>query len=371
MNSSLYCLIVLLIGLSTVGLSQNRSNPDEQVEAIVRKYMDSLRIAGMSVSVIQAGEVEFKKSFGYANLELGVPMTNESVYRVWSISKQFCAVSILKLEAAGRLALSDPISKYLDSIPKTWEPISIQQLLSHTSGIKDYLNDFPAGKELNALEYEQVMDSTRVLKFAPGDKWSYSNTGYWVLSKIVEQVSGKPYHTYLNETLFVPLQMTHTQRNDYSSIIKHRVAGYKQVKGVTRNASRIWDEHYLATGDGELMSTIDDLTIWAKALFSGAIIERPQLEKMQYFARNNSGAKVNASWIIYYDDLASYGMGWFISELAAQKIAWTPGAGRGFSTTLFSVPDADLHIIVLCNARKFLVADSIARAIATELLNHK
>ncbi len=93
------------------------------------------------------------------------------------------------------------------------------------------------------------------------------------------------------------------------------------------------------------------------------------LEKAWNYSKYNNGNKIDASSIIYYDENASYGMGWFISELDGQKIIWTPGAGRGFSTTIFSVPSSDLNIIVLCNARRFLIADKIAKDIATEIIN--
>ena len=371
MNRFCFILIVLFTFYSNSIFSQTSNNLETSVEKIVKKYMDSLSIVGISVSVIQKNQIRHKKSYGYANLELEVPMADSSVFRIWSISKQFCVASILKLEKAGLIKLNDPIGNYLDSIPQTWDPVTIQQLLSHTSGIKDYLNDFPEGKKLNGKQYEEVLDSTRVLKFTPGDKWSYSNTGYWVLTKIIEKVTGKPYQNYLNEAFFNPLGMTNTQKNDFSKIVKNRVNGYKNVKGVMKNSTREWDENYMAEGDGELMSTLDDLTIWTKALFSGKIIALDDFQKSWNFAKNNNAEKVNASWIIYYDETASYGMGWFISELEGHKIIWTPGAGKGFSTTVFSVPSFDLNIIVLCNARRFLISDKIAKEIAITIMNEK
>ena len=368
MKRSLFFLTITLTCLTNIGLSQNDVGQDQRIEKIVKRYKDSLGLAGMSVSVIQNNKVKFKKSFGYANLELDVPMTNSSVYRIWSVSKQFCAVSILKLEAADKLELSDPISKYLDSLPSTWKDITIEQLLNHTGGIKDYLNDFKEGQKLHSTSFEIVKDSTRVLKFSSGNDWSYTNTGYWVLTKIVESVSGQKYQDYLQNEYFTPLNMRYTQKMDYYSIIKNRVNGYRNVKGVMKNSTRYLDENHLADGDAELISNNEDLSIWTKALFSGEIIELELLEKAWNYSKYNNGDKIDASSIIYYDENASYGMGWFISELAGQKIIWTPGAGRGFSTTIFSVPSSDLNIIVLCNARRFLIADKIAKDIATEIV---
>jgi CubicO group peptidase (beta-lactamase class C family) len=369
MNREFFFLTILMTCFSNLGLSQNQNIQNEKIEQIAQKYMDSLDIIGMSVSVISDGDIKFKKSFGYANLELDVPMTNSSVYRIWSVSKQFCAVSILKLEAKGKLELCDPISNYLDSLPLTWKDITIKQLLNQTGGIKDYLNDFKEGHKLHSTSFEIVKDSTTVLKFSPGNDWSYTNTGYWVLTKIIESVSGQEYQDYLQNEYFTPLKMKNTQKMDYFNIIKNRVNGYRNVKGVTKNSTRYLDENHLADGDAELISNNEDLCIWTKALFSGEIIGLELLEKAWTFSKYNNGNIIDASSIISYDENASYGMGWFISELDGQKIIWTPGAGRGFSTTIFSVPDSDLHIIVLCNARRFLIADEIAKNIATEILN--
>ena len=362
-------LFIIISCCSNPIFAQVSDDPINRVEEIAKKYMDSLGIAGMSISVIHNNDVKFKKSFGYANLELDVPMTNSSVYRIWSVSKQFCAVSILKLEAMDRLELNDPISKYLDSLPSTWKDITIEQLLNHTGGIKDYLNDFKEGQKLHSTSFEIVKDSTRVLKFPSGNDWSYTNSGYWVLTKIVESVSGLEYQEYLQNEYFTPLNMTNTQKMDYFNIIKNRVNGYRNVKGVMKNSTRYLDENHLADGDAELISNIEDLSIWTKALFSGEILELEMLEKAWKYSKYNNGDKIDASSIIYYDKNASYGMGWFISDLNGQKIIWTPGAGRGFSTTIFSVPSSDLNIIVLCNARRFLIADKIAKDIATEIIN--
>jgi CubicO group peptidase (beta-lactamase class C family) len=371
MKRSLFFLTIILICLTNIGLSQNYDDQENRIEKIIKRYIDSLGLAGMSVSVIQNNEINFKKSFGYANLELDVPMTDSSVYRIWSVSKQFCAVSILKLEKEGLLNLDDNISKYLDSIPQTWEEITIKQLLNHTGGIKDYLNDYPEGKKLHSREFDEITDSTKILKFLPGSSWSYSNSGYWVLTKIVEKLSNKSYQNYLKDEFFIPLQMTNTQKMDYFNIIKNRVNGYRNVKGVMKNSTRYLDEKHLADGDAELITNITDLSKWATALFSGEIIELELLEKSWNYAKYNTGDKIDASSIIYYDENVSYGMGWFVSELAGHKIVWTPGAGRGFSTTIFSVPSYNLNIIVLCNARRFLIADKIAKEIAIDIINKK
>ena len=153
--------LIITIGLTVFWVGSGISQPSSQIEVemdnIINHYRDSLGIAGLSVAIIQNGDVQYKKSFGYANLELKVPMRDSSVYRIWSVSKQFCAVAILKLEEEGLLKLDNTIDSYLDSIPKEWNDITIQQLLSHTAGIKDYLNDYPEGKKRNYSAVLKIM----------------------------------------------------------------------------------------------------------------------------------------------------------------------------------------------------------------------
>lgn len=369
MKKIYFIIVTVSIFWSNSTISQSSPNLNNSIEQIVEKYMDSLSLVGVSVSVIQNNDIKFKKSFGYANLEFDAPMTNASVYRIWSISKQFCAVSILKLETMGKLKLSDPVNKYLDLLPPTWNEITIEHLLNQTGGIKDYLNDYKEGQKLHSTSFEIVRDSTSILKFEPGEAWSYTNTGYWVLAKIVESVSGLQYHNFLQEEYFKPLKMESTQKMDYYKIIKNRVSGYRSPNNIPINSTRYLDEKHLALGDADLISTLNDLTNWALALFSDQIIPRGQLGKAWTKNKKNNGEFINAKQIIYYDENASYGLGWFISELNGKKIVWTPGAGRGFSTTILSVPDANLHIIVLSNARRFLIADKMAKRIASEIIN--
>jgi CubicO group peptidase (beta-lactamase class C family) len=297
-------------------------------------------------------------------------MTNSSVYRIWSISKQFCAVSILKLEEEGKIERTNSIGYYLDSIPETWKSITIEQLLNNTAGIKDYLNDFPDEELLIGYTYEEVVESVKDLLFAPGEKWSYSNSNYWVLTKVIEKVTSMPYQDFLKTNYFDVYGLINTRKMDFISIIPNRVNGYRVKQGKLGNSSRYLDERYYGDGDGELMSTIDDLSKWNVALMSGNIISKNQLEHAWAKAKLNNGKYVNGSPIIYYDEDASYGCGWFISELKGLKTVWTPGAGPGFSTTLFTIPEKDLSIIVLCNRGSFLVADKIAKDIAAEIIDN-
>lgn len=362
-------MLLLFMAFPLTGLTQQDQPFYHQVDSTIQMYMDSLSIAGVSCAILQNDRILYKNSTGYANLEHRAPMTDSSVYRVWSVSKQFCAVSLFQLADENKLNLDDSINAYLDDIPEHWNAITIRQLLGNTAGIKDYLNDFPEGRKLMGIPYEQVVDSTAELLFPPGSNWRYSNSNYWVATKLVEKISGMEYQDYLAKHYFEPLGMTRTFKTDDERIVPNRVSKYRTKDGKTFNSTRFMGKPFLSNGDAELMSTLDDLVRWTQALMSGKMIPGKHLQYAWMPSRLNDGSDVNANYIIYYDSLSTYGMGWFISNMADEKIAWTPGAGPGVSTCILSIPKYDMHLIVLCNNRRFLIADKLARELALITIN--
>jgi CubicO group peptidase (beta-lactamase class C family) len=370
MRKLIYPLALLFLIILPVK-GQNNESLKQLLHQRTSFLADSFAIPGMSVSVIQHGEIIFKKSMGLSNLEYGIPMTDTSLYRIWSVSKQFAAVSILKLREEGKLTLDDRIGSYLDTIPEQWEKVLIRNLMNQTGGIKDYLNDYPEGQKLTATPYEVVRDSTSELKFPPGMGWSYTNTGYWVMTKIVESLTGLPYQQYIEQNFFKPSGMELTRKMDYYAIIPGRVSGYRVVDGIPYNSTRMLDEGFTANGDAELLSNLEDLISWTQYLLSEEAIGRESLELAWKPTYLDNGDSIDASYLIFYDDQAGYGMGWFLSELDGHRMAWTPGAGRGFSTTITTLPDDGLSIVVLTNTRRFLVADRIARHLALVVLDYR
>ena len=350
---------------------QSNNSLSGKLEERIQLLIDSLSIPGISVSLISGEEVVYRHSSGYSNLEHASLMTDTSLYRVWSVSKQFCAVSILKLMEEGQLDLDHPIGDYLDSIPDLWKEITIRNLMNQTGGIKDYLNDYPPGRKLMATPFEEILDSTSIPKFGPGEDWSYTNTGYWVLARIVESVSGISYQEYLKREFFEPASMRYTRKFDYQSVIPGRVSGYRVTEGIPTNSTRILDEGFMADGDAELLSNLEDLSRWTARLLTGNIISGESLELAWSSTLLDNGDPIDVSYLIFYDREASYGMGWFISQLDGHRIVWTPGAGRGFSTTILSLPDHNFSLVVLTNTRQFLVADRIARDLATVVLEKR
>ena len=175
---------------------------------------------------------------------------------------------------------------------------------------------------------------------------------------------------YIEQNFFRPSGMVSTRKMDYYSIIPGRVSGYRVVDGVPYNSTRILDEGFFADGDAELLSNLDDLTAWTRFLVGENAVSQESLELAWTPTYLDQGDTIDASYLIFYDERAGYGMGWFLSELDGRRIAWTPGAGRGFSTSITTLPDEGLSIVVLTNTRRFLVADRIARHLARVVLNY-
>src|SRR3954447_26657248 len=164
------------------------------VDQYVRAEMDRLHIPGLALAVVKDGDVVYQQSYGLANVELKVPVTGDTVFQIQSITKTFTAAAVMMLVEEGKVALDDPVGKYLDGTPESWKPITLRHLLSHTSGIKDFINEPTASLRIDVSE-EDVFKATapRPLNFTPGEKYAYSNTNYHLLAMILRKVTGKYY----------------------------------------------------------------------------------------------------------------------------------------------------------------------------------
>ena len=228
--------------------------------------------AGPGVSMIAAkdGKVVVRKATGLANLETRTAMRPEMVFELGSVTKQFTSTAILMLAEQGKLALSDDARKYLPDFPDKGALVTIEHLLTHTSGIKSYTDD-PKWLAMwrQDLTPAQVMDITKdaPLEFAPGAKWRYNNTGYTMLGAIIEKVSGLTYADFIRRHIFEPLGMSHSFYGSFSAVIPNRAAGYTRGAVGWENAPFLSMTHPYAAGS--LMSNVDDLLLWENAVSSG------------------------------------------------------------------------------------------------------
>src|SRR5262245_10926220 len=296
---------------------------------------------GATVLVAQNGKVLFKQAYGYANLEHLVPVTVETKFRIGSITKQFTAAAILRLQEQGKLSVHDPLSKFIPDYPRGGE-VTVHHLLTHTSGIHSYTSK-PNFLE-TASTYVAPEDLIKSFKndpydFDPGKKWLYNNSGYFLLGYIIEKVSGQSYGDYLKREFFDPLGMKNTGVHHWSEILEHEAEGYAFESGRFRRAQN-WDMSR-AGGAGALYSTVDDLYLWNEAVFGGKVLGAESLKAA--FTPVNTG-------IAELGPEEGYGYGWGIASVRGLKEVQHGGGLHGFLSHLKRLRDEQFTVVVLANS---------------------
>ena len=294
---------------------------------------------GAAVIVVQDGKPILRKGYGLANVELSVPITPEMVFRVGSVTKQFTAAAILKLVEAGRLSLSDEIGRFLPDFPTRGKKMTVEQLLTHTSGIKS-VTGMPSWSPRMREDWTpaQIIAffQNEPLDFEPGTKWKYNNSGYHLLGAIIEKVSGKKYEDFVAEAIFRPLGMERTRYGSDAPIIPGRVEGYQRTPGGLINAPYIsMTQPYSA---GALVSTVDDLTRWQAALDRDGFLSAESRRRMWTPVTLPDGTATR------------YGFGWGIWKYEGHAVVEHGGAINGFVTANMRLPDDRIYVAVLSNA---------------------
>jgi len=295
---------------------------------------------GCAILIARNGQVIYKKAFGSANLELDVPMKPDFVFRIGSITKQYTAIAILQLVEQGKLSLHDQIQKYIPTIPLTIPPVTLEQLLTHTSGIPDYeVLNFPIPTAIRIdFPARQIIDSLMKLPldFTPGSRYHYSNSNYFLLGYILEQVSGQTYPDYLQEHLFKSAGLTHTDYDSPEKIIPGRVSGYAGHHHHWTNAGYISMSQVFSAG--ALVSTVEDEFKWHQALRTGKLIKKATLEKAQTPFTLTDGQP------------SEYGYGWLIRRRNNTRSIEHSGGIDGFQSDEIYFPEKDIFIATLYNA---------------------
>ncbi len=310
----------------------------DNVDDYIRVQMRRQHVPGLSLAVVRDGTVIKAKGYGLANVELGVPATADTVYEIGSITKQFTATAIMMLVEEGKIGLDEKIPAYLSGLPDAWKEVTVRQLLTHTSGIKGYTN-VPGFEKLTLVpaSKEEVIKvvAAAPLEFPSGDRWNYSNTGYFLLGMIIEKASGKSYADFLKDCIFTPLQMTSTQVNDLHTIIAHRASGYEWKDNMLRNADFISMTWPFAAGG--IVSTVKDLSKWDAALYTNRLLKPDSLSQMWTRVRLNNGTT------------SDYGFGWFLDKVKGHTHVYHSGGIPGFTSHITRYPDDQLTVIVLTN----------------------
>ena len=333
----------LFVALLLASVQASAAEPSKKdVAAFAARTLDAncdKAAPGMAVLLARGDEVLYRGACGSANLELGVPLTADQVFRIGSVTKQFAAAAALKLAEAGKLSLDDPLTKFVPGYPGG-DKVNVRMLLNHTSGLRSYtdvpgvMTGTPIMRDLGTME---LIDTFKAEKpdFAPGEGWHYNNSGYVLLGAVIEAASGKPWHVYLDEVLFKPLGMAHTR---YGNIQEGVIPGH--VDGYTRSGDRWARAGHLSMTQphaaGALVSTVDDLLKWNRALHEGKVLQdasyRAMITPVGKAVENN------------------YGFGISTGTLRGVPQLQHGGGIHGFSAYLLYLPGSDTSVAVLYNA---------------------
>ena len=248
---------------------------------------------GCALGVYRNGSIAYAHGYGMASLELGVPITPQTVFDIGSTSKQFTAFSILLLQQQGKLSVDDDIRKFMPEIPDYGHRITLHHLMTHTSGMRDYagLFDLAGVPEQNLTNDQDAVDlivRQKALNFNPGEEWDYSNTGFFLLSQVVKRVTGKTLRDFDQENIFTPLGMRSTQIfNDHTLVIPHRATGYSYDK--ERNAFGVEMSNFEQTGDGSVQTSVEDLQKWDENFYTVKLGGPDLISQMQVVGKLNNG----------------------------------------------------------------------------------
>jgi D-alanyl-D-alanine carboxypeptidase len=315
---------------------------------------------GAAVLVARDGQVLLRGAYGMADVELGVPLTPEHVFRIGSITKQFTAVATLLLVDQGALSLGDEITRFFPDWPTHGHGITVEHLLAHTSGIRSYTS-MPELQRYSRTgrTLDELIASFRdePMDFAPGTDWRYNNSGYVLLGAIIEQVSGTSYAEFIRTRLFEPLGMVDTRYEDGRAIVPRRVRGYALEPQTRELLNADFLDMSVPHAAGALVSTVDDLYRWQRAVADGRLL-RPATWQRAFRAVPLTDGRSSG-----------YGMGWFIGHAAGAGTVEHGGDINGFAGEGLWVPGAGLHVIVLSNVqRTFANPAQVALAAVERLL---
>jgi CubicO group peptidase (beta-lactamase class C family) len=296
---------------------------------------------GCALGIYRNGSIAYAHGYGMASLELGVPITPQTVFDIGSTSKQFTAFSILLLQQQAKLSVDDDIRKFLPEIPDYGKRITLHHLMTHTSGMRDYagLFDLAGVPEQNLTNDQDAVDlivRQKALNFMPGDEWDYSNTGFFLLSQVVKRVTGKTLRDFDQENIFTPLGMSSTQIfNDHSLVIPHRATGYSYDH--ERKAFGVEMSNFEQTGDGSIQTSVEDLQRWDENFYSAKLGGPDLIRQMQVAGKLNNGQE------------HGYAAGLEITKYRGQPAVRHGGAWAGYRAELLRFPQQHISVAVLCN----------------------
>jgi CubicO group peptidase (beta-lactamase class C family) len=313
---------------------------DQRVDRIFAAY-DKADSPGCALGVIRDGEFIYRKGYGMASLELGVPLSSRSVFYMGSVAKQFTAASVVRASEQGYLSLDDNIRKYIPELPDYGQPITLRQMLHHTSGFRDYVSLLNiSGRNLldvhPTAELLDLIARQKALNYNPGAEFLYNNTNYYLLAEVVKRVTGKPLSVFAAENIFQPLGMTHTRfYDDPTVVVPGRIPAYAPGK----NGSFLvaWSTNYDLVGNGGLMSSVDDLLLWDLNFYENRLGKGTLLKEMLTPGVLNDGKQIG------------YALGLEIDTYRGLPIVEHGGDRFGYHTEVLRFPGQRFTVLCLCN----------------------
>ncbi len=364
MKSSLLRALLLTLPTATwgrVGLGQAAPFPAASVDSVFAKFNHTDR-PGCALGIYRNGQTVYARGYGMAELNQGVPIGPDTRFYIASTSKQFAAASLQLLAMQGKVSLDDPVRKYVPELPAYADAIKLHHLMHHTSGIRDYLglwmmsgetiaNELPEEKALASIVRQQALD------FEPGSKWSYSNSGYFLISLVIKRASGKSLAQFAHDNIFEPLGMRDTHfHDDNQMIIPHRAEGY-EPNG--KGGFRIVRTSFALVGDGGLYTTVNDLAQWDENFYHNRLAGGDQfVERMYTKGILNSG------------DTTNYASGLMRNTYRGLPEVDHGGAFIGYRAELLRFPTEHTSIGVLCNDYT-VGSEALAKSVANVVLRDK
>ncbi|MEM9823000.1 MAG: serine hydrolase domain-containing protein, partial [Bacteroidota bacterium] len=340
-----------IIGLSLLYLLgmqyafAQKANPKSQIVTSAQidevfQAWDDPNKPGMSVAVIQGESIVYTKGFGSANLEYDIPITPQTIFHSASLSKQFTAFAILLLEQEGQLSLTDDVRKYLPEVPDFGTTITLEHLASHRSGLRDQwrLLEMAGWRLDDVIKTEQIWNLVchqEALNFTPGEKNSYSNTGFTLLAEVVARVSGQSFARFTQERIFEPLGMVNTQfYDDYEKIVKNRAYSY-QGEGEELKKSVL---SFSNVGPTSLFTTAEDMARWAMNFTQLKVGNQALIDQLNTAPALNNG------------NVNGYALGQFVGTFEGINLFFHSGSDAGYRAYFARIPDHDLAVVLLGNA---------------------
>lgn len=322
---------VSLLALSFAAASPASAQDAGRMQQVIAADADKGEFMG-AVLVARDGQVLLDRGYGSANLEWRIPNDGDTKFRLGSITKQFTAAAILLLQERGKLSLDAPVKTYLPDAPAAWDKVTVRHLLSHTSGIPSFtsFDDYSKSRPLPAtLDSLTARFRDKPLDFQPGEKWNYSNSGYILLTAIVEKASGQPYAAFVTDNIFKPLGMADSGYDSHAAVLLHRASGYSRSPKGTVNADYI--DMTIPQGAGALYSTTHDLLKWTTGVAGGKLLKPESLQAMLTPVKDG------------------YALGVFVAKVDGATVINHGGGIEGFNTWLGYDPDRKLTVVVLGN----------------------